>query len=296
MNPNNVRTNPSLSPIAPVSPGRSAAAADVGPDLVRIDEGFAAALRDGAQALTAKGFLLCRRLDRHPYLPTLAVPLGSAPPLEGVAALLQAFHGLGLPPRVEFTAGRWPGLAPALAAAGLILEVEACLMRRAPDTPPLLPSASAPPAAYLGPDDPERLLALYLAGVAGPGAKPIAADEVAGLRRALAGGRVRAVAAIVDGRPVAGAALIGTGATVELGGVWTIPVERGRGLALAACRRLLADPPSPVPPLVWLAATPRARTLYARLGFEAVCRRLIFTAPTLRTPTACAYTHPSTGP
>ena len=267
-------------------------------ELARIDRGFAAALRDGAETVIAGGFLLCRRYDRHPYLPTLAVPLGTAPPpAGGVADLLRAFDALGLPPRIEFTAGRPPDLAPALAAVGLVLEAEARLMRRRRDAPPVAPTADAPPTLALGPDVPEGLLAAYLAGVAGPGAKPIAADETAGLRRALAGGRVRAVAAMMGGRPVAGAALIGTGATLELGGVWTAPAERGRGLALAACRRLLTDPPSTAPPLVWLAAAPRARTLYARLGFTDIGRRLMFTGPNaLHTPTAWAYTHPLSGP
>ena len=169
---------------------------------------------------------------RNRALP-MALPIRWRPAIERLVAI---FARAGREPRLEFFAERWPTLAPALQAAGFVQESRApALVLAAP------PGDGDPAGEILGPGCAPALSAAFLGGVRTVFGAPPPDDpgELVQLRSDLDEGVTIAAMLSMEGRPVAGASLIGVGAEAELAGVWTRPEHRRRGHAQAVCARLL---------------------------------------------------------
>jgi ribosomal protein S18 acetylase RimI-like enzyme len=90
-------------------------------------------------------------------------------------------------------------------------------------------------------------------------------------RQEVASGTSRPALVLDEGRPIAGACLIGVGAEAELAGVWTSPAHRRRGFATAACAALLRDFFNRGGELIWLSTAEHgSEALYRKLGFRRV--------------------------
>jgi ribosomal protein S18 acetylase RimI-like enzyme len=209
---------------------------------------------------------------RNRALP-VAEPADWAP---AIAAAVEAFAALGREPRVEHFAELWPSLPRALEAAGFQGEATPVLARSRP-----APHGTDPAVTLLDGATPQALLAAFLDGAhtAFGGAAPDA-GELAQLGRDLAEGATLAAARLEDGRPVAGACLIGVGAEAELAAVWTRPDHRRRGHASAVCAALAGTFLARGGELVWLSASgPGSLALYEKLGFRPVGTQLNYARP-----------------
>ena len=195
---------------------------------------------------------------------------------DDIASLSGAFAAASTPARLEFLDELWPDLAAALAAAGFHCEQAATVLARSTDVP-VPPAAAA--AVLLQAAAPHDLAAFIVAAEAAHGfaPRPIPSEETAWLAADLARGRTMIAAVLADGRPVAGACLIGVGRVAELAAVWSAPAQRRRGLATAACSRLLTAFTARGGELVWLGTSDAmALRLYHRLGFVPVGTQLNF--------------------
>jgi predicted GNAT family acetyltransferase len=106
------------------------------------------------------------------------------------------------------------------------------------------------------------------------------AAETAQLAAELETSRCRVAVVRRDGRPVAGACLIGAGDAAELAGVWTAAGHRRQGLGRAVCRALLDRFLADGGRFAWLGAhDDAAHALYARLGFRRIGHQLDFSGP-----------------
>jgi ribosomal protein S18 acetylase RimI-like enzyme len=116
------------------------------------------------------------------------------------------------------------------------------------------------------------LLGIQAAFGAPPPPDPGELDQ---LRRDLAEGATLAAAWLEDGRPLAGACLIGLGPEAELAGVWTDARRRRRGLATAVCAALLRRFFAAGGEVAWLSAAGEgSEGLYRGLGFARVGTQL----------------------
>jgi ribosomal protein S18 acetylase RimI-like enzyme len=112
------------------------------------------------------------------------------------------------------------------------------------------------------------------------GGAPPDSGELAQFRRDLAEGATLAAARLLDGRPVAGACLIGVGREAELAAVWTSPDHRRQGHASAVCTTLAAAFLARGGELVWLSASGAGSlALYEQLGFRRVGTQLNYARP-----------------
>jgi hypothetical protein len=188
---------------------------------------------------------------------------------EEIRAMLKPFAAVGRVPRLEIIEELWPDLPRALLDAGFACEMRAPILVAEPgsagedeDGVAALLDASTPQ---------ERLAALIATAEAtyGMPAREPPAGELAQLPRELRDGTTIAAACLDGGRFVAGASLIGVAEEAELAGVRSAPGHRRRGLAAAACRRVLARFARLGGELVWLSAGDEgSERLYRSLGFR----------------------------
>jgi ribosomal protein S18 acetylase RimI-like enzyme len=198
---------------------------------------------------------------------------------DAIVRLRAACAAAGATPRLEILDELWPDLAGALLAAGFACELRATVLARPADAPA---APAADPATLLEEAAPDRLAAFIAAAEAAHGfaPRPIPPEEPARLAADIARGRTMLAAVLEDGRPVAGASLIGIGRDAELAAVWSAPERRRLGFAAAVCARLLAAFAARGGALVWLGTGDgAAERLYRRLGFVPVGTQLSFVHP-----------------
>ena len=255
-----------------------------GPDALRaaIEVQFLRAVARGAEIIETPAFRVHLWPTPDPFYRHVAVP--TRRPVDwrpAIAAMQAAFAAAGRVARLEFLDERWPDLAPALEAAGLI-ETARLEVMVATERPPVVAEFAA--VQFLDPALSPGLVEAYLVAVhrafeqaLDPRSLP---GEVAGLQAAIADGSCR-IATIIgaDGGFLAGASLIGIsrggvcGARrmAELAGVWTAAVARGRGLARQVVGAVVDDLVAGGDGPVWLAVEDaRTRALYARVGFRPI--------------------------
>ncbi|MEZ5903604.1 MAG: GNAT family N-acetyltransferase [Geminicoccaceae bacterium] len=203
---------------------------------------------------------------------------GDWPP--AIRLMHDVFRAAGRPARLEFIEERWPDLALALDAAGFVRR------QRMPVMVLDGPAAGAPATGVelLGPGAAPGLVAATLDALNAAFGQAMTdatrAAETAQLAAELATGRCRVAVVRRDGRPVAGACLVGAGDAAELAGVWTAAGHRRQGLGMAVCRALLDSFLAGGGRFAWLGAhDDAAHDLYARLGFRAVGHQLDFSGP-----------------
>lgn len=225
-------------------------------------------------------YLSAGALDWLSYATALDAPQPQWP--EAIAAMTAAFARHGKRPRLEFVADLHPDLGPALEQAGFVCESRAPLMALAMAR--LSPPPPQPPAARYQrlADVDEPFLRDYLINQSiaygGSGGED-ALDWLPNLQKGLADGQVLG-AALVQGEEIVSGAVIQIGAGIgELAGVWSAPHQRGRGLAYALCRQLLAEYAAAGFADCWLSAAEGAQRLYEKLGFTYVGVQVNFGMP-----------------
>jgi len=252
--------------------------------LERIEQQFHKALRHGTHVHDGGAFSVHiwptpDVFYRNAALPRLR-PRQWAPEIR---RMLEVFAREGREPRLEFIEELWPDLAPALEAAGLVLETQARVMVvEGPGEPVRRPLPDGVTVRLLEADAGRMTVQAYLEaaqrafglsrGIADP-------SECRQLEVCLGSGDTLVAVAMVGGAPVAGASLTGAHSDAELAGVWCAEAYRRRGLASAACR-LLLDHFCRRGGLVWLSAgDDSASHLYERLGFAAIGSQLNYADP-----------------
>ncbi len=252
-----------------------------------IEAQFIGAVANGAEIVETPAFRVHLRPSPDPFYRNVAVPTRRPRDWRpAIAAMRAVFEAGGRSPRLEFLDERWPDLAAALDAAGLVEAASCAVMVVAarPATPAEAPSGllDAAPAARL-----EAYLAAVQRAFDPAANARVRPGEVARLAAAIAEGRCR-VAAVTDpaGGFVAGASLIGieppgSGAVpaAELAGVWTAPAHRGQGLASRLSTTLVDSFLAEGGGWVWLAAEAvRSAAFYAKLGFRRIGRQRNYSA------------------
>lgn len=258
-----------------------------------IEAQFLAAVARGAEVVETPAFRVHLRRTPDPFYRHVAVPTIHRPVdwPQAIATMLAAFAAAGCQARLEFIDERWPDLAPALDAAGLI-ETARLQVMVATERPPVGSAVAAvqllDPASSPG-DVEAYLVAVHRAfeQALDPRSLP---SEVARLQAAIAEGSCR-IATIIstDGSFLAGAGLIGisgggvAGASriAELAGVWTAAAERGRGLAGRVVAAIVDHFIAQGDATVWLAAEDaRTTALYTRVGFRPIGWQRHYSVPT----------------
>jgi ribosomal protein S18 acetylase RimI-like enzyme len=250
--------------------------------LARLEHGMRTASGEGRSRRSLDGFDLFLSPDSSFYLLSRALPAeGAGPPWRAaIAALLAAYTPSGRRPRLEHFDELHPQLAPALEAAGFVLEMRAPVMALAPQGLVTAPDRGAANALRYRPlrhDDPQAAEAFVRGQSVAYGGLYDGPDALAwlpALRTGLEAGTLRAATLELEGRPVSGATLQLGGGVAELAGVWTDPEQRRRGLAFALCRRLLAEAFAAGMELCWLSAAEGGQGVYRRLGFVPVGTQL----------------------
>jgi RimJ/RimL family protein N-acetyltransferase len=163
---------------------------------------------------------------------------------DGIERLRALYRTRLEPLRIEFNESVWPGLGPALEAAGFDVESRNPLMACPPDA--FRPMMAAAIAVRFEATDPQYP------------------------------GRMRTIATI-DGAVAGHASLGGIEGVAELYGVVTEPAFRRRGVASALCSALMQWHFDRGGSLVFLdAENLGAEALYQRLGFTAIGARLAY--------------------
>lgn len=224
-------------------------------------------------------YISSRRLD---YL-TYATPLLPAPAqwATAVSEMIAVFDRYEKRPRLEYIAELQPGLEAVLQAAGLACERRDPIMVLDVDSLDLPPSRPPLPYQRLAEATPEFLRAYVVNQSLAYGGSDgtDALDWLPNLQRGLAHGYLFGGALVRDGEIVSGATIqIGAGIG-ELAGVWTAPDWRGRGLAFAVCRQVLAEYAAAGFERCWLSAAPGAQRLYEKLGFVPAGTQLNYGRP-----------------
>ncbi|MBI1755852.1 MAG: GNAT family N-acetyltransferase [Fimbriimonas ginsengisoli] len=208
-----------------------------------------------------------------------AVPTRDGFDLGSVRAMIEAFEAKRRRPRLEFTLELWPGLPPALVAAGFELEAEqptmVCLAagfqpRRSPEVSVELLAADG---------DVETFLRIADSPFGMP-SQEIAAGRVQGTRDSIAKGVwVMAVGSI--GGAAAGVGCINPfDGVCELAGIGTLDAFRRLGVASSVSTFLLEKFFADGGEIAWLSAgDDTAKAVYERLGFRAVATRVNYSGP-----------------
>ena len=238
--------------------------------------------RSGAQSVAAGSFRVHLWDQPDPFYRNVAMPVRRRVHwLPAIRLVEGIFRAAGRPARLEFIEERWPDLAGALVDAGFVCRQRMPVMIR---DRPSAAVATAPAVHLLRPDGPPGLVAATLDALNAafdqtmPDATRIA--EAAQLTRELAAGHCRVAVILEDGRPVAGASLVGDDGAAELAGVWAAPGRRRRGYGTAVCQALLERFFASGGRFVWLGAHDHAASmLYASLDFRAVGHQLDFSRP-----------------
>lgn len=207
-----------------------------------------------------------------PYL-NYATPLpGARPTPADVAALIAAFTGRALKPRLEFAPDAAPDVEPALRAAGFTTEAEHEVLACTPETL-RVPSGHRVDIPHT--DEEYAALDATLSEAFG-GEFASSPEGAARLRRQQeTGGVVRFVRA-PDGR-CAGAAGCSAPAedTAELAGVGTRPQYRGQGIAASVTATVAEAAFTAGASSVWLEYDgDGSKRVYERVGFRTAGRRL----------------------
>ena len=206
----------------------------------------------------------------HPHDPlryvNYAIPDDGARPDESsIAALRDAFRRHDRLPRLEWVEEAAPGVAEALAAAGMVQELRTPLMACTPEELVEVDAAvDGLTVAAVGDADLRDCARVQRAAFGEP---PLPGDEAPGDPRRRGGG---AVLARVDGTPVAAAAWTAVvDGTSEVAGVGTLAAWRRRGLAgvvtAAAARAAFA---AGARLCVLSPGDATAQRVYARAGFR----------------------------
>lgn len=273
------------------------------PDDVRaaIEAQFVEACAACGRIVESTGFRVHLWTTADAFYRDVAVPIDRPADWTGpITAMAASFEAAGRRPALEYLEERWPDLAPGLVDAGFVREQRLTAMVR--DSGAALRSSGGGFARpgyrfwalrHLDGSTPEPRLHRYLEALheAFEPRRPVRVEarEVAGLRRALARGRMRiCVVEDTDGAAIAGANLIGIdrvagvpGPVAELSGVWTAAAMRGRGLGRAVASALLKRFFDEDCGLAWLAAeNARATAFYARLGFRPIGHQLRYSRRT----------------
>ena len=236
--------------------------------LRRAEQQFRAAVSRDSTRLDLAGWHVHIWPQPDPFYRNTALPIDErALDEKAIAAMTDGFASRAREPRTEFFVELWPGLEEALVQSGFVVEMRA----------EVLATTSAPEHAHDHADEAARLLGAsddsdaFLAAAEAcfdyPG--PTSDDERRRLRDDIARGRTLAAWVVDEDRPVAGASLSGISEVAELVGVWSLPSHRGRGLARAACTKLLEAFFTNGGEMVWLSAGGAGSLpLYQGLGFE----------------------------
>ncbi|MCB9947746.1 MAG: GNAT family N-acetyltransferase [Rhodospirillaceae bacterium] len=231
----------------------------------------------GRETVPAGPFRAYFARDNSDYLLSVAVPVEASDDWPGaVAGLLRMFHERGRMVRLEYFAECFPALTPVLEVAGIRREATAAVMTLRASDLRVRRLREDVGVEILKPGDDQAVTNLLnvMARCFDLGNR----DSLTGWRTilslGLADGSIRAALARVDGEIVGGANLLVGGGSAELAGVGTLPGQRRRGLATGLCYRLLADYFAHGHRLAWLSTGQEIRTLYDRLGFQAVGTQL----------------------
>ncbi|GGY98086.1 hypothetical protein GCM10010300_47750 [Streptomyces olivaceoviridis] len=208
-----------------------------------------------------------------PYV-NYATPVpGIRPTDRDVAALIEAFRGRGLTPRLEFAPEAAPAVAPALRRAGFTTEAVHAYMVCTPGTLTPRPNghrAVAGPGVEIPRTDEDYAAIDAALSEAFAGDFTPSPEGAARLRRTQEnGGAVRFVRAPDGG--CAGAASCSAPAvgTSELSGVGTRPALRGRGVAASVTAALTEAMFSQGAGSVWLEYSGEgSRRVYERVGYR----------------------------
>ncbi|GAA0251327.1 GNAT family N-acetyltransferase [Cryptosporangium japonicum] len=236
-------------------------------------------LRRRPLALEVAGFVVgLEPTDPSPFL-NYATPLPGTRPTPGdVAALITAFTGRGLRPRLEFAPDAAPEVEPALRRAGFTTEAEHRYLACTPDTLVVPPG---PPVETPRTDEEFAAIDATLSEAFG-GEFAASPEGAARLKRQQdRGGFVRFVRA-PDGT-CAGAAGCSAPAegTAELAGVGTRPAFRGRGIAASVTAALTGAAFDAGAGSVWLEyGGDGSRRVYERVGYRVAGRRLYLSLTT----------------
>lgn len=257
-------------------PRRAAASASL---LERIAANVAAVGARDRETVEAEPFRAFLSPSSPDYLMSFAVPTATPPDwAPAIAALNRIFEARGRRLRLEFLEEPYPGLGPALEAAGIGHRTSQPAMVLAPAALRPRPLARAAEYRRLGPDSPallDGLIEVQQCSFNLP--LDVTGDSQwrAFLGRGLEDGSVMAAVIRIDGQAMCAAGLQIGGGAAELSGVATRPGYRRRGLASALCSRLLREFFAAGHDLAWLsAADPVSGAIYRRLGFRPVGTQL----------------------
>ncbi|WP_431676690.1 GNAT family N-acetyltransferase [Kitasatospora sp. KL5] len=212
-----------------------------------------------------------------PYINYATPLLGAAPTGSDVAALVAAFRGRGLKPRLEFAPDGAPAVEPALRAAGFTVEAvhEYLVCTPGSLTMPQADGGSGPVVETPDSDaDYSAVDAALAEAFSGEFASsPEGANRLR--RNQESGGAVRFVRA-PDGSCAGGATCSAPAVgTSELAGVGTRPAFRGRGIAAAVTAALAEAMFHKGADSVWLEYSgDGSRRVYERIGFRPQGTRL----------------------
>jgi GNAT superfamily N-acetyltransferase len=208
------------------------------------------------------------RTSRNPFL-NYAIPDDDAEPTaHDIAALVAAYAGRGLAPRLEYLPGLAPAVEGALIAAGFAVEGRLVLMTPGPPRFRPLPEGVVLTAPATD-DDLRDLRLVQHEAYADP--EPIDEAAVARLRSNLAEGAGAILARDADGVPVgAGEFTEPIDGVSEITSIAVRDAWRRRGIATAISARLLADVVAAGVTAPFLMANEPESRVYAGVGFERI--------------------------
>ncbi|WP_435172162.1 GNAT family N-acetyltransferase [Actinacidiphila sp. bgisy145] len=209
-----------------------------------------------------------------------ATPLpGAEPTAADVAALVAAFRGRGLTPRLEFAPDSAPAVEPALRAAGFGTEAVHTYLVCEPGTLTVPPPSGAGFAVAVPTAESEYTAIDAALAEAFTGESTASPEGAARLRRLQDGGGAVRYARTADGG-CAGAASCSPPAvgTAEVAGIGTRPAFRCRGVGAAVTAAVAAAMFEQGAASVWLEYSgDDSRRVYERLGFTPQGTRLYLT-------------------
>jgi N-acetylglutamate synthase len=189
------------------------------------------------------------------------------PDMAGVAALLDAVAGTGVPYGLRLRPGSDEAVTKLASASGMVLAEEITLMAIDAEADiPAIPEPASLTIRQLAPEQAPRAAAV---GAAGFGVTEDTFLRAAGpdlLRLA----SVRCYTGEVDGQPVTTSLSLTLGGFTGIFNVATLPAWRGRGFGTAITARAVADGLAAGSRWCWLEATHAGLTAYRTVGFKAI--------------------------